>query len=228
MKTSNKILVTLLAIPLFFIAAIPLSLNWKLKHGDFTIARPDENYDTDEYKFPRVKFISLEGIDCMILPSDSMKIQVESQRAELVVLLQQNDTLRISLRNKAGSCPRMRLYVGGIEKISANNSKILLRGTLEPTNARSYSFDLSNSRLQTSTLSEQERLRQFINRLDVTGVKSSIDFSGAMVVEKLALVDIDDFAGDSTVSIKSIEVLYNNKSLVRSSGNKGKTQIIAR
>jgi len=217
-----------MVIPLFFIAAIPLSLNWKLKHGDFTIARPDENYDTDEYKFPRIKFIFLDGIDCMILPSDTMKVQVESKESGLVVLLQQNDTLRITLRNKAGSCPRMRLYVSGIEKVTANNSNILLRGTLEPTNARSYSFDLSNSRLQTSSLSEQERLRQFINKLDVKGIKSSIDFSGAMVVEKLGVVDIDDFAGDSTVSIKSIEVLYNNKSLVRSSGNKGKTQIISR
>ena len=193
MKTSNKILLSLVAITLFFIAAIPISLNWKLKHGDFTIARPEENYMAAEYRFPTVKFISLDGIDCIILPSDSIKVQVELQWIESVVISQQNDTLKISLRDTLAASPRMRLHLRGIKKISAKNSNILLRGGLSVVNTTSYSFDLSNSKLQTSSLSEQEKLRQFVNEIEVKGVNSSIHLSGSLVVEKLSIVDIDDF-----------------------------------
>ncbi len=227
MKISNILLLTLAVIPVLFAAAIPITFHWKLKHGNYTVINPEENFDYNQYKFTEINSIALSGIDCVILPSDSVKIDVEKERANLIEVIQQNKTLMISLKQK-GPSPKIRLYLPSLEKFTANNSSILLRGQLKQTDLKSYSFQMTNTSLRTSNISVEERINQFINSIDINGSNSIVDLSGTVQIKKMSITDIENVKRSPRVNIGEMEFVYNKKDEVKSVGKDGVVQVLVK
>ncbi len=227
MKTSKILLLTLTIIPILFVASIPVTLKWKLNHSDFTIANPQDDFVYHSHKFSQIKFIFLKGVDCVIIPSDSIQIDIENNKANPLELMQSNDTLTVKLKNQNKLLPKIRLYLTSMEKIIVDNSKILLRGQLEPMEAKSYNFYISHSSFQTTNISKDAKVSQFLDKVSIRGSNSTIDLSGSMRIEKLSIIDIEHVEFSPQVGIEEMEIIFNEKLQVRSVGKDGVTKIVA-
>jgi hypothetical protein len=230
MKTSNILLILLFVISISLNSAVPIVVNVKLKNRDFVEAREGGPYE--QQKFGAAKFISLNGPGtCVLIPSDSLMLEVEANQSMYITADRHGDTLFIKTdasKYSAVSTPHFKLYLQLVEYITCTGTNIELSGNLIPEQARSYRIHLFNSKLvikgRDSGLSPY---RQFFDQLFVTGTNDSgIDFSSQVTIRNLSLVNIRNTLIDgSSVAIDEINTTFDPKAVVKMRSLRGAIEI---
>jgi hypothetical protein len=232
MKTSNALLLLLLIISISFISSIPVVVNLKLRSRDFELDKDAGRYDLR--KFGTIKFISLKGLgNSILIPSDSMAVEIATGQGENIRTSRSGDTLFISCisRTRSGlNIPDCKVYVPAVERIVCTDSHIELKGSFSREGARSYEVDLINSQLVLQGKDTQMAPAwQFFDHLVVTGRDSSeISISPELQIRKLSLVNVRHTMIDgSRVVIDEINTTYDPKAIVKMKSRRGAIEISA-
>jgi hypothetical protein len=201
MKTSNKILLALFVISLFFTAAIPVAVNYSYSRKHFYNVQNGESARMETHTFKPVQFISLKDVkNCLVVPSDSLRLDIDNSIADNTQFRMEGDTflLQQNLQPKqdSGSKSNITLYLPIIKRMKLLNSEIQLKGSFNPRaralQGRSYEIDLINSQLASVKISEDRRLTEFFNEISITGKgNSSVDLNTSLRITKLALVNVN-------------------------------------
>lgn len=81
----------------------------------------------------------------------------------------------------------------------------------------SFSFDLKNSSLSTGPISDEWRVYQFLDQLEINGSDSThVNLSGSVRVRNLILSDIRSVISGTRINVDNMQVLYRGKDNVRS------------
>ena len=232
MKTSNVLLILLFVISISLTSAVPIVVNMKLKNREFVEAREGGPYK--QQKFSATKFISLNGPGTYVLiPSDSLMLEVETNQSKYITADQRGDTLFINnnaSKYNALSKPRFNVYLPLVEDVTCTDSNIELKGNLSPELARSYHIDLFNSKLVVKGRDIRfTPYRQFFDQLFVTGTNDSgIDLSSQVTIRNLSLVNIKNTVIDgSSVAIDEINTTFDSKAIVKMRSLRGAIEINA-
>ena len=232
MKTSNLLLLVLFVISVSFISAIPLVVNMKLKGRDFEKDADAGRYD--HRKFGAIKFVALKGLtNAVLIPSDSVEVEVETSQRESIVATRSGDTLFITNRSKtiiAANTPTCKVYLPVVEHITCSDSRIELRGSVAPEWGRSYDLDLVNSQLVIQGRAARlAPFRQFFNQLVITGTDSSgISLSSQVGIRRLDLINVrNTLINGSSVDIEAITTTFDPKAVVKMKSVRGVVEISA-
>ena len=221
MKTSNVLLILLFVISISLISAIPIVVNLKLNNRDFVTDRESSRYELHE--FGAARFISLKGLaNCILVPSDSLKLEVEASQSNAISTDRRGDTLIIrsdqSNNHAVLYAPNFKLYLPLVERIACYDSNIELNGSVIPKGARSYRIDLYNSKLVIKGRDAGlAPYRQFFDQLFVTGANDSgVDLSSLVTIQNLNLVNINNTVIDGySVAIDEINTTFDPKARVK-------------
>src|SRR5437868_4424405 len=94
MKTSNKILLSILLVGFGYLAFAQIGLHIKYVNKDATAPAIFHAYFNDDYSFNNIKHVRITGIaQCHILYGDSVKLSVEKSNINYVRFTVIGDTL---------------------------------------------------------------------------------------------------------------------------------------
>lgn len=219
MKASNITILVIVVVSIILIAAIPITLKYKLNNNYYTQLSPSENYDYDRFDFQMTNKLEISGLEnCTIIPSDSSYMEIERLVANTVKLIDKGDTLSIgSIDKKKRVSQRVRIFMPGAGKVICRNSNVLLRGSIKMFGIPSFSFDLENSKLSTSAISDEWRVYQFLDQLEIYGSDSAyVNLSGSVRIQNLILSDIREVTSGTRINVDHMQVLYKGKDTVKS------------
>lgn len=160
MRTSNKILLSLLLTTILLFTGLFLTVRVKFANGNMVERKDIVNPWSDEYKIKEeIKSVSISGqMDMVIIPSDSVRIVIGKMGDSLVryrvkdgVLIIDMDTARIH-PNQNGETTvifnHVELFLPNVDSIHVAKSRIQLKRILIPVQAKPvYNFELDNSTL---------------------------------------------------------------------------------
>lgn len=219
MKASNITILFIVVVSILFIAAIPITLKYKLNNNLYTQLNPSENYDYDRINFQMTNKLEITGMEnCTIIPSDSSYMEIERLGSNTVKLIEKGDTLSIgTIEKNKRTTQRVRIFIPGAGKVICRNSNVLLRGSIKMFGIPSFAFDLENSKLSTSAISEEWRVYQFLDQLEINGSDSAyVNLSGSVRIQNLILSDVRSVTSGTRINVDHMQVLYKGKDTVKS------------
>jgi hypothetical protein len=226
MNKSKVVLLTILMISAVLIASIPISLNGRLAAGDYKIISKQEEFADVNLPTQRFHQLAIEGIQCVIIPDDTIELEVARVSIGKVEVKVSGDTL--IMLNKSNTKVKAQLFASHVKKIVARNSVVIFKGTLYPGNSTSHEITLYNSTVKTIPISKETRILQFFDSIEIKGVGGAhMSLSGSVHINHLILHDLDSAFSDNMVVLRSFETNYSGKSRVSSLSTDGKFLIKA-
>ncbi len=224
MSYSNRILLATIAVSVGLIAAIPITLRYKLDRQMWSSCDVRNNSGLTMKRFMGATHITLENIDeVTMIPGDTLI--AGSDTTDAVKFFQRADTAFIQ-----GNTPNKRvwIYAPTGTSIDAINATIILRGSLDPFRAPSYRFNLKQSKLTSGPLTKDWRMFQFINNVSVKGADGSVvDLAGSIRMQRLQLLDLSMISADSLVSIDDLRIEFSSMTSASSRSHNGKMMVKA-
>jgi hypothetical protein len=226
MKTSNKILLGILLLPLLIIAAINMALYAKYKSGHYVAMSTVEQDRFTRQTLKNINYVALYGINnCTIKPADTAKLEIEKDEHGHLHYSIHGDSLIIhgdsTVRKTTGddiirSYQSVNLYLSGKTVVTADNSDVYIEGGKDSTKANSYQFQLSNStscKMQDNDFGDS--VLQYFNVLAVQANGSSaIELSRNARIKQLSVAlqdarfdDKDAVIGNFTVDADKASTL---------------------
>jgi len=230
MKASNITILFIVIVSIVLIGAIPITLKYKLDNKLYTQLNLSENYTYDRHNFTITNKLLISDLDnCTIIPSDSFYIELEQLGCDNVVITDKADTFSIGSTNRGEvASQRVRIFMPGAGKIICRNSNVLLRGSIKRFGIPSFLFDLENSKLSTSAISDEWKVYQFLSQLEINGSDSAeVNLSGSVRINNLTLNDVGSVSTGNRVGIDNMRVSYEGKHSVKSNSSSGSLSIEA-
>jgi hypothetical protein len=230
MKTSNKIILGILLVGFGCMAAAQLSLHKKYVDNEYITNPAYEDMFYSQYKPQGIKHVVIQNIAaCQILPSDTLKLAFENGVVQYAKYSIVGDTLHIKGVYTQGapngfrlfrSSQDVRLYLPTGIPVQAENSNLAVQGVTKQSSARNYSFDLSNSGLNSRMYSYKDSVHRYFDTINV----NAYNYGGVYLYEcdHVNTLNITlDTAGvnDNGAQIAHINVLTKRKATVVLSGD---------
>ncbi|NII27134.1 hypothetical protein HB364_18750 [Pseudoflavitalea sp. X16] len=160
MRTSNKILLSLLLTTILLFASLFLAVRVKFANGNMVERKDVVNPWSDEYKIKEeIKSVSISGqMDMVIIPSDSVKIVIGKMGDSLVryrikdgVLVIDMDTAKIHPNQNGETVVvfnHIELFLPNVDSIHVANSRLQFRRVMTSAPIKPvYNFELKNTTL---------------------------------------------------------------------------------
>ena len=222
MKKSTRILAGLIITTIGFVAAVPITLTYRLNHSMFTRIDPLRDFPVDVKYFGNVRVLKISGVHCDLIAADSFSFEMEKRIAPHTKMEQRGDTLIVSAAEPGG---HIRILSKGLN-IIAINSDVTVRGSYSPYDIASYSIELDSSKLYTQAIGSDYRIRQHIGNLSIAGTNnSSIDMAGTVRMGELSLHNITSIKIDRMVGASELKVEYDEPVMVKSHSQDGKMTV---
>jgi hypothetical protein len=239
MKTSNKILLTLILLGFGIFTAVHLTLYAKYKNDDITTERMLLNKWFTKYNLQTPTYLSVKSFEnIIIIPSDSFYFELQKQpngKAGYKVIhdslftgpdqvqLKSNDGRIITALNapvKPLGTQQLNLYCPTISKINIEDANIFFRGSTDPARVdfnikiSNCSFNFSNRITYDTSYSNR-----FYDDITIHAKKSYIELNKKVVIKNLT-VSLDDASQlqDNKSMIENIYLNCGDKSAVHLSG----------
>jgi hypothetical protein len=226
MNKSKIVLLTILLISVTLIASIPISLKGRLAAGNYKIINQQQKFIDVKLSLQHVQRLFIDGVECVIIPDDSIGLEIADLNILELVPRVSGDTLII--QNKSNTKAKVRLFASHVKEIVAHNSTVIFKGSLHPHNSTSHEISLHNSIVNTLPISMETRVLQFFNTIKVRGVGDArVCLRGSVHIDRLILQDIDSAFSDNMVILRSFETTFSGKSKISSLSTDGKFLIRA-
>ena len=193
MRTSNKILLGGFVAMILIITSIHVVLYAKIKNGDLITFREIEDAG-ERIVLGNVKYVSITGfVECRIVPGDTAAIEVGRNWLKSFKYRVVGDSLFVEgglreaeyVMGSRVDAP-ITLYLPPVESITANYSKVFLRGAEDSTNAISRTILINNSELNV-TATTRELKPAYWKSLQVNALNSQTIFTEGAVVNELSV-----------------------------------------
>src|SRR5690242_11915750 len=158
MRTSNKILLIFFLAPAFIITTLFAAIRIKYENGSISPAQNIREEGFEKHVLQDVSYVKISGLQNLrIIPSDTLKLEVEKNPHGWVRYCLKGDTLLIkgdtmlhtspntSVRRRSGQY--VRLFLPEDKEAVAYWSGVSLQGSDNPVNAPSYTLELVSSEL---------------------------------------------------------------------------------
>ena len=222
MKKSTSLILALVTVTVGLVAAIPITMKYKLHNSMFTRINPSLDFPVVAKHFDKVHVVNVSGLWCELISADSFSLELDERIIPNTKTERRNDTLFISSTQSGG---HIRIFSKDL-RVMANESDVTVRGSYDPYNIASYFIDLNSSRLNTQPIGSDHRLRQHIGNLSISGTnKSSVVMAGSVNMGKLCLHDISSIELDETVAVRDLKIEYARPVIVKSHSNDGKMMV---
>lgn len=222
MKKSTRLIIGLVIVTMGLVAAIPVTMKYKLYHSDFTRINPLGDFPFVTKYFDKVHVLKVSGLSCDLVSADSFSLELEERIVRYTRTEQRDDTLFVSAAQGGG---HLRIFSKDLSVI-AEESDVTVRGSYDPYNIASYFINLHDSKLYTKPIGSDHRIRQHIGSLSVSGAgNSSVAMAGSVQMGKLYLYDISAIELDETVGASDLKVEYSRPVIVKSHSQEGKMSV---
>ena len=222
MKKSTRLIIGLAIVTIGLVAAIPVTMNYKLHHSNFTRINSRSDFPVVPKHFEKVHVVKVSGVSCDLVSADSFSLELEERIVMHMSTEQRDDTLFVSAAQEGG---RIRIFSKDLVVI-AEKSEVTVRGSYDPYNIASYFIYLHDSRLYTKPIGSDIRIRQHIGNLSISGSgNSSVAMAGSVRMGKLYLYDIPTIELDETVGASDLKVEYARPVIVKSHSQEGKMSV---
>ena len=156
MRTSNKILLGILLLPLFILASLNAALYAKYKSGHYTTMKSVKEDRYTRRPLKNIHKIAVYGLENLrIIPSDTMRLEIERDSRGHLHYTINGDSLIIhgdttitrpgGARDTERSYQDVNLYLPSSAIIAADNSGVNIRGSKDSLKAASYQLTLTNA-----------------------------------------------------------------------------------
>jgi hypothetical protein len=232
MRTSNKILLGIFLTAVLIIASIHVALYAKYKSGNFETMKTvrDEEYMKNDLK--PVHYIVANGLENFkIIPSDTMRLEIEKSERESVKFSIIGDSLIIHgdsiITHKDGttdinrSSQQVNLYLSSSGKITVNYCETELKPADDSNKAKSYHFALMNSaNLRFTNNDYRDSSYKYINSIFIQAdSSSSIQFLEILKIKEANLRLRNSQFEDNNSQIEKLSIDADKKSNAKLSGN---------
>jgi len=229
MKTSNKLLLGIFLAIIILTTTVQLMVLAKYKRGEYTAFRREEYFPLTKLVLLPVRFVSITGLgNCVLVNSDSTRLEVQDYKDGQIGYSVQNETLIINVKNIANksdneneplSYKLVKVYAPASVLIKAASSHLRLAGAPDSAGAPSFTIQLER-RSELGVYNErQEEADMYFNRLQIASESSTTQLDDHIVINSLQL---DRFASsyldDKNALIKSITINADDNSKVNLSG----------
>lgn len=222
MKKSTSLILGLVVITVGLVAAIPITMKYKLHNSMFTRVNPSLDFPVVAKHFDGVIVLNVSGLSCELISADSFSLELDERIISNTKTEQRSDTLFVSTTQSGG---HLRIFSKEL-RVIAKECDVTVRGSYDPYNIASYFIDLNGSKLYTRPIGSDKRIRQHIGNLAITGTdKSSVVMSGSVRVGQLYLYDISSIELDETVGVSDLRVEYARPVIIESHSHDGKMTV---
>ena len=242
MRTSNKILLALLIVPMAILSIIHVAIFTQYKSGHYITMKAYRDTRFEKHSFNNIPFIVLSGLDNVnIYPSDTLKLEIEKSERRSLKYKLIGDSLIIqgdSIINKPDGIneilrfsQEVNLYLPNSEYIKATNSEIRIEPVKDSSQSKSYAFYLnSSSHLSISNNNSQDSSKKYFNKLLINANDNSfVDLSGYLNVHELQLkLSNSSQFDDQNSFINTIDINADKKSTIKLTGENLKKSIIVK
>lgn len=160
---STVLLFCILVFTLMCVSSFVISVNSRYAQGMYTSVFGDKEKYVRLPVFP-AKNIALDGIaDCMVIASDSLKVEVPREDANAYRVEAAGDSIRISTSVATGN--RVLLYLPTDSRLVVTQGSVLLRGSDDRLSPLTYDVQLVDSKLIAGTGDHT-----FVHQLSIAGM----------------------------------------------------------
>ena len=193
----------------------------KYKRGDFTAFKREKFTPMAGLPVPAARFISIKGFGtCAIKPSDTLKLEVQKDNANIIKYKMVNDTLVIgtnSMDDNGRNNTLVNIYLPASVQLSGANCTFRIGGAKDSISAPSYSIKLTNSYLFIN-FSGVDKSETYFNQLNINSSNSMIDLNNHAVVNNLNVQFVETRLSDKQATIRKMTVESDNTSSIELSG----------
>ena len=229
MKTSNKILLSVLLAFMLILTGIHLALYAKYKSGDFVSAKelPD---DMDRHPLPLIKYVSITGLtNCYLISyGEKPAIEINKEGKSRISYKVVGDTLVVigdSIATKEDYARGLRnhqlinLRLPAAEQVKLAYGSLFLSGGDDSTDAPSYSIELATDAHLGPMQREPVTTKTFFNRLDLVTNKSNVELDNHTIINELHVRSVASQLIYKQASIKNLTMDLDSTTTVTLSGN---------
>ena len=235
MRTSNKILLALLIVPMAILSIIHAAIFTQYKRGHYITMKAYRDTRFEKNSFNNIPFIVLSGLDNVnIYPSDTLKLEIEkSERRSLKYKLQGDSIINNpdGIKENLNNPQEVNLYLPNTEYIKVTNCEIRIEPVKDSSQSKSYAFYLnSSSHLSISNNNLQDSSKKYFNKLLINANGNSfVDLSGYLNVHELRLkLSNSSQFDDQNSFINTIDINADKKSTIKLTGENLKKSIIVK
>lgn len=213
MRTSNIIILSVLSSLLIMTAIIPalygIEYNEKLSFATAGYSR---------LNFESRKVIVLDHVnDAVIVPFDSLVIEVDDSNFSMYDINEKNDTVVVRPKSITDDAPVM-LFVPQNGRVVATDSRVLIKGDYRRIDPPSYSITLQNSFLYSRSIAKDPKVGQSLGHLTLTDKGSStVELKGRFDIDHLTLNDVRVFNCTPDVGIRNSDFSFDKSRAVTAS-----------
>jgi len=232
MRTSNKILLSVILIPMLILTSIHVALYAKYKSGNYVSMKTVVEDQFVHNHLKNVHYVVAHGLESFrIIPSDTLQLEVEKYKQGFVRFEVIGDSLVIygdstiiradSTHDIMRSPQQVNLYLPSAEKISTDFCEMTLEISEDSMKAKSYHFDLDNSsNLRFSYNDYKDSSYKYINSLSIKAAhSSSIEFSTYKSIGDLKLDLSESTFDDKDAQIKKLTITADKSSSITLKGD---------
>jgi hypothetical protein len=232
MRTSNKILLALLIVPMVILSIIHAAIFTQYKSGHYITMKDFRDTRFEKQSFKNLPFIVLSGLDNVnIYPSDTLKLEIEKSERRSLKYKLQGDSLIIKgdsiinnpdgIKENLHNPQEVNLYLPNTEYIKVTNCEIQIEPVKDSSQAKSYVFYLnSSSRLSISNNNLQDSSKKYFNKLLINANGNSfVDLSGYLNLHELQLkLSNGSQFDDQNSFINTLDINADKKSTIKLTG----------
>jgi len=241
MRTSNKILLTILLAIMTVFTGIHVALYAKYKSGSYTNFQDVQIGNIDRHDLKKMSHISITGLENVaIFPADTFHVDIEKIGFGEVSLNIEGDSLilrgdsTIKQPNKPDYVRRsnknVSIYVPSDQIIVVNNSSLQLNGTVAPDKSQSYQFILKNeSDIRLNENDWNDSTIKYYRKLNIlTGNSCKIELTAHAHIDELNLMLTGTEFTDRNAVINRLAVHSDSLSSLQISGGNLMNLIVTR
>ena len=227
MKTSNKLLLGIFLTIIILTSIVQLTVYAKYKRGEFTSFKREDLVPMNSLAVPAVRFISLKGLgSCAIKPSETLKLEIQKDRADIIKYHVLNDTLYIDnpkvsgdqLERGSRTNGLVNIYLPASVQLNAAYSVFRVWGADDSTSAPSYNISLGKDCRLFINFSGTKTASVYFNQLNINELKSTIDLDRHVVINDLKMQLSDSKLNDNQATIRKLTVDTDDNSTINLSG----------
>ncbi|RYG05457.1 MAG: hypothetical protein EOO02_03790 [Chitinophagaceae bacterium] len=196
MKTSNKILLTVLILVLITFTAVQLTLSSKYKNGQYTTV--NVNAGRDSVTIKPVRFIKLKGLDnVVIVPSYAYRLEIQKEMPSYFRYTVVGDTLIVTgdtsfPNERRRTYEEVSIHVPQMKLIQAENCTVNVTGKLDSVETGLMRFELIQSRMFFTNHYNQKNAQQYFGEVFIKAKQNSeIDFGASTISFKTFACELE-------------------------------------
>jgi hypothetical protein len=224
MKTSNKILLSVLLAAILILTGLHLALYAKIKNSDFVSSGkiPDE---MERYSLPVIKNVSITGlVNCQLISygeQPGIEIHKEGKRrisykveGETLVITGDSTATKETYEHGERNNVLVNLRLPATAQIKLAYGSLWLSGGYDSAHAPSYAIELATDAYLGIMHHEPEATNVFFNSLNLVINKSSIELNNKTVIDELHVQSHASHFICQQASIRQMTMNVDSKSTV--------------